>query len=281
MKYAGDIGADELRDAPLGHPAGHPDQYSPALLFAVPRAPQRAALGIAAHLPFTGVDVWTAYELTWLDQQGKPQVALATLEVPADSPSLVESKSMKLYLGSFAQTRFAGMTEVAGAIERDVSHAAGARVGVVLRGPSAFDSQSIHELAGDSLDDMAVSCDAYDVAPEFLAARGAAIDETLTSRLFRSVCPVTAQPDIASLQIAYRGPRIDREGLLRYLVSYRCHAGFHEHCVERIFVDLVARCGCEGLTVLARFTRRGGLDINPFRTNAGVAAPGNVRTARQ
>lgn len=278
---AGDLDATALRDAPLGRPARHPDRYAPSLLYAVPRHPQRAALGLAARLPFTGVDVWTAYELTWLDAMGKPQVALATLEVPAESPSLVESKSMKLYLGSFAQTNFAGMTEVAAAIERDVSATTGARVVVTLRGPAAFDAQAIRELAGESLDSLQIACDTYDVEPGFLAAGHERVEETLTTRLFRSVCPVTAQPDIASVQVSYRGMRVDREGLLRYLVSYRRHAGFHEHCVERIFVDLAARCGCEQLSVLARFTRRGGLDINPFRTNAGAAAPANVRTARQ
>ena len=276
-----DLDADALRAAPLGHPVSPPDRYAPDVLFAVPRGPQRAALGFGSSLPFTGVDVWTAYELTWLDANGKPQVALATLEFPFDSPSLVESKSMKLYLGSFAQTQHGGLTEVAGAIERDLSRVAGARVGVTLRGPAAFGGQAIRELPGESLDDMAVAFDAYDVTPAFLETRGGAAEETLTTRLFRSVCPVTAQPDIASIQLGYRGPRIDREGLLRYLVSYRCHAGFHEHCVERIFVDVLSRCRCEALTVLARFTRRGGLDINPFRTNAGVANPDNVRTARQ
>lgn len=276
-----DVGAAELRDAPLGHLSGHPDRYAPGLLFAVPRAPQRRALGIGLRLPFTGVDLWTAYELTWLDANGKPQVALATIDVPIESPSLIESKSMKLYLGSFAQTRFAGMTDVASAIERDLSAATGARVGVALRGPAAFDVQAIRELHGESLDELPVTCTAYDVDPALLGAGGDVVTETLASRLFRSVCPVTSQPDIASVQLTYRGPRIDREGLLRYLVSYRCHAGFHEHCVERIFTDVAARCGCEQLTVLARFTRRGGLDINPFRTNAGVPPPDNVRTARQ
>ena len=277
----GDLSAAELARAPLGHPGGHPDRYAPSLLFAVPRAPQRAALGIGERLPFTGADVWTAYELTWLDPAGKPQVALATLEFPAGSVSIVESKSMKLYLGSFAQTRCDGLPEVAAMIERDVSNAAGAAVGVTLRDPSAFGAETIREVPGESIDDAPVACDAYDVDPSFLAANGPVVAETLTSRLFRSVCPVTAQPDIASLQLAYRGPRIDRAGLLRYVVSYRCHAGFHEHCVERIFVDMASRCRCEQLTVLARFTRRGGLDINPFRTNAGIARPANVRTARQ
>ena len=276
-----DLSAGDLAKSPLGQPGTHPDHYSAALLYAVPRAPQRAALGMGDSLPFTGVDVWTAYELTWLDTAGKPQVALATLEVPVDSPSIIESKSMKLYLGSFAQTRLGGMTEVAATVERDLARTCGARVGVTLRGASAFDLQSIRELAGNSIDDLRVACDVYDVEPALLSANGETVEETLTSRLFRSVCPVTAQPDIASLQISYRGPRIDREALLRYVVSYRCHAGFHEHCVERIFVDVAARCRTEQLTVLGRFTRRGGLDINPFRTNAGAAIPDNVRTARQ
>jgi 7-cyano-7-deazaguanine reductase len=278
---AADLSAADLARAPLGRASGHPDRYDAALLFTVPRAPQRAALGIVGALPFPGMDAWTAYELTWLDASGKPQIALASFEVPAESASIIESKSMKLYLGSFAQTRFEGMTEVTATIECDLSDACGARVAVMLRGPSAFKTQAIRELDGESLDDLPIACTAYDVVPDVLAAGGAIVDEALTTQLFRSVCPVTGQPDIASLQIAYRGPAIDREALLRYLVSYRCHAGFHEHCVERIFMDVATRCRTERLTVLARFTRRGGLDINPFRTNAGVAHPGNVRTARQ
>jgi 7-cyano-7-deazaguanine reductase len=281
MTARADVGADALRDAPLGHPSGHPDHYAPQMLFAVPREPQRAALGIGSRLPFTGIDQWTAYELTWLDPPGKPRIALAMLEVPVDSPSLVESKSMKLYLGSFAQTRFDAVTDVAGAIGQDLSRATGAPVGVTLHEPSAFDARSMCELAGTNLDDLSVTCDIYDVEPGLLEAGGGRVSETLATRLFRSVCPVTAQPDIASVQISYRGPRIDRERLLRYLVSYRCHAGFHEHCVERIFVDVASRCHCDELTVHARFTRRGGIDINPFRTNAGIAPPPNVRTVRQ
>jgi len=276
-----EISAAALRDAPLGRAAGHPDHYAPALLYPVPRAPQRAALGIGAHLPFTGADSWTAYDLTWLDAQGKPRIAIAALQVPVDSPMIVESKSMKLYLGSFAQSRYAADADVAAVIARDLSHAAGAPVLAALHEPAAFAAQPIAEPAGESLDELPVACDAYDVAPDLLSAYGPAVSETLTTGLFRSVCPVTAQPDIASMQIAYRGPRIDRAGLLRYLVSYRCHAGFHEHCVERIFVDVAARCRCEQLTVYARFTRRGGIDINPYRTNTGSPPPANVRAARQ
>ena len=272
---------DPLRDAPLGHSTGYPDRYAPGLLYAVPRAPQRAELGIADRLPFTGADLWTAYELTWLDRRGMPQVALATLTFPIDSPSIVESKSMKLYLGSFAQTCIGGMTELALTIEADLARAAGAPVGVRLHGPDSFGAQVLREPAGESLDLLPVACDRYDVEPELLAAAGDGVAETLTTGLFRSVCPVTGQPDIASLQIAYRGPRIDRAALLRYLVSYRRHPGFHEHCVERIFVDVASRCRCEQLTVYARFTRRGGLDINPFRSNAATEVPANLRTARQ
>lgn len=278
---AADIGPGELREAPLGHATDYPDHYAPAQLFPVSRAPQRAALGIGARLPFAGIDQWTAYELTWLDDRGKPQVALASFGVPIDSPSIIESKSMKLYLGSFAQTRCASAADLAATIGRDLSAAAGAPVAVALQGPETFGAQTMRELEGESLDDLPVACDAYDVDPGLLAAGGDPVAQTLTTNLFRSVCPVTGQPDIASLQIAYQGPRIDREALLRYLVSYRCHAGFHEHCVERIFVDVAARCRCETLTVLARFTRRGGIDINPFRSNAGLPAPPNVRNARQ
>ncbi len=278
---AADIGAGELPGAALGHATDYPDHYAPAQLYPVARAPQRAALGIRDRLPFAGVDQWTAYELTWLDPRGKPEVALASFEVPIDSPSIIESKSVKLYLGSLALTRYAGRNDVAATLARDLSAAAGAPVAVRLEGPEAFAAQALRELDGESLDELPVACDAYDVDPALLRAGSAIVAETLTTRLFRSVCPVTGQPDIASVQIAYRGPRIDRRGLLRYLVSYRCHAGFHEHCVERIFVDVAARCRCEALTVLARFTRRGGLDINPFRSNAGVPNPPNVRTARQ
>jgi 7-cyano-7-deazaguanine reductase len=272
---------EELAAAPLGHATDYPDTYDASLLFAVPRAPQRTELGIGDALPFTGVDTWTAYEHTWLTPSGKPAIAIASFEVPATSPSIVESKSVKLYLGSFAQSRFADAAGVQAAIARDLTHATGAAVAVTLVPPSAFARQRIAELPGTSIDAVDVACDRYEVDPALLAAGGPKAEETLRTDLFRSVCPVTGQPDYASLSIAYRGPRIDRGALLRYLVSYRCHAGFHEHCTERIFVDVATRCGCEALTVHARFTRRGGLDINPFRTSAGAFVPANVRTPRQ
>jgi 7-cyano-7-deazaguanine reductase len=201
---------------------------------------------------------------------------MLSIVVPVDSPYIVESKSVKLYLGSFAQSRFDDEADVRRAIARDLSAATGAAVEVALQGDAR-----IAPLPGESIDDEDVAVDAYEVDPSLLRAGGPAVREALRSDLFRSVCPVTGQPDYASVSVAYRGPRIDRAALLRYLVSYRLHAGFHEHCAERIFVDLRARCAYESLTVHARFTRRGGIDINPFRTNAGDAVPANVRTARQ
>lgn len=272
---------EELRAAPLGHATDYPDTYDASLLFAVPRAPQREEIGVTGELPFRGGDVWTAYEHTWLDQRGKPAIAIVAFEVPVDSHALVESKSVKLYLGSFAQSRFPNSAAVAGTIARDISIATDSKVRVTLTSPLAFAQERIAEMAGDSIDDVEIATDRYEVDPTCLGAAGPAVAETLRTNLFRSVCPVTGQPDYASVAIGYRGPRIDRAGLLRYLVSYRCHAGFHEHCVERIFVDLAAACRCEALTVHARFTRRGGLDINPFRTNTGDPVPANVRTPRQ
>ena len=271
----------DLDRAPLGHATGYPDTYDPAQLFAVSRATQRAALGLTDALPFSGSDLWTAYELTWLDSHGKPEIAIATIEVPASSPSIIESKSMKLYLGSFAQSSFASADQVVAAIERDLAAKAGAKVLIALKDPVAFADERIADLEGESLDALPIDCSAYEVDPATLSASGAKVEEALTTNLFRSVCPITGQPDIASVRIAYRGVRFDRTGLLRYLVSYRRHPGFHEHCVERIFVDVLSHCRCERLTVYARFTRRGGIDINPFRTNAAVAIPPNDRTARQ
>ena len=267
--------------SPLGRATGYPDKYDRSQLFAVPRAENRAELGIWDALPFSGADIWTAYELTWLDPLGKPAVAIATIEVPASSPFIVESKSMKLYLGSFAQSPFGSATALVQLIERDLSAVAGAPVRVAVRDDQSFASERIADLDGESLDELPIDCSEYEVDPTLLKHLPGEADEALTTNLFRSVCPVTAQPDIASLRVAYRGPRIDRASLLRYLVSYRRHAGFHEHCVERIFMDLVARCACERLTIHARFTRRGGIEINPFRTNANEAVPPNVRTARQ
>jgi 7-cyano-7-deazaguanine reductase len=268
-------------DSPLGKPAAYGDRYDPGLLFPMERAPQRAALGLGDAPPFSGADLWTAYELSWLDPRGKPELAIGLFSVPAGSACIVESKSLKLYLNSFSQTPFESVAAVEQTIAADLGRAFGAAVGVELVRARQFAQLRLAELEGESIDDLAVEVRDYTPRTELLAAAGAAVEESLVSHLFKSNCPVTGQPDWGSVQVRYRGPRINRAGLLRYLVSFRQHAGFHEHCVERIFVDVRARCGTERLTVYARFTRRGGIDINPFRSDWESPPPARVRTARQ
>ena len=277
-------------DSPLGKPAHYADRYDPSLLFAIPRAPQRAALGIAGQPRFFGADWWTAFELSWLNLRGKPQVAIAHVLVPCESSHIVESKSFKLYLNSFNGSRFADADEVRRHLQADLGAAVWsggpvrAAVGVRLIAPDDFDREPVHELDGLNLDRLDIDCDEWaQPAPELLSAAfdEQPVEETLTSRLLKSNCPVTGQPDWGSVQIRYAGPQIEQAGLLRYIISFRRHNDFHEHCVERMFSDLWARCRPTKLTVYARYTRRGGLDINPWRTSHPGAAPANVRTARQ
>lgn len=271
----------DLRDSPLGHSTAWSETYDPKLLFPVERAPQRRALGFGDTLPFRGGDVWNAYEVSWEDVHGKPQVAIASFAVPAESPCIVESKSVKLYLTALNLTRFPSLDAVAATMTRDLSHATGAPVGLTLTMPEGFAALAHAEPAGESLDGLALPVVDRSPVPDALQAHGGVVAETLYTRLFRSVCPVTGQPDYASVEIGYRGARIDAAGLLRYLVSFRRHAGFHEHCVERIFADITRRCGPATLSVRARFTRRGGIDINPWRTSDPGPAPANARTAQQ
>lgn len=280
---------NHVGDSPLGRPASYPDHYNPGLLFPIPRAPARAELGLESVLPFFGADMWTAFELSWLNLRGKPQLALAHVTVPCESTNIIESKSLKLYLNSFSQAQFEGVDEVLQTLRRDLGEAVSREsssptsVGVRLLSPAEFNQQQVHELDGLSLDRLDAECTEYSPAPERLRASHdeSPVTEVLTSNLLRSNCPVTGQPDWGSVQIGYSGAPIDQEGLLRYLVSFRNHTGFHEQCVERIFMDLWRRCRPVKLTVFARYTRRGGLDINPFRTSHPLALPANVRTARQ
>ena len=261
----------------------HPyrDTYDPGLLQPVPRAPHRRELGIGDTLPFSGADIWTAYELSWLDPKGKPQVAMATFAVPADTPNLIESKSLKLYLNSFNQTPVTSPEALRETLLEDLGGACGAPVGVEIRLPEDFGDERIEELDGESIDAIDVETRDYLPNPDHLRTGRSPAEETLVSNLLKTNCPLTGQPDWAGIQIRYSGPRIDRAGLLRYIVSFRRHGGFHEHCTERIFMDILRRCRPARLTVYARYTRRGGLDINPFRTNCGEKVPRNVRTARQ
>ena len=265
----------------LGKTVDYADHYDASRLFPIARAAKRSELGITAPLPFSGVDIWNAWELSWLDPRGKPNVAIAEIRVPADSPCIIESKSFKLYLNGFNQERLDSREALRVRIEADLSQAAGAPVSVRLKSLDEAAAEPMAEPPGFCIDALDIDIDCYGPPrPDFLRAGGDAIDERLVSCLLKSNCPVTGQPDWATVEISYRGPRIDRAGLLRYLVSFRRHDDFHEQCVERIFVDLMRRCAPEHLTVQARYTRRGGLDINPWRSTL-PGGPGNVRGARQ
>ena len=264
----------------LGRHVDYPQGYDPGLLYPIARTLGRHAIGLREEaLPFIGHDRWHAYELSWLDTKGKPQVATATLEVPADAPNLIESKSLKLYLNSFNASRFKDADAVRARMADDLSRVAGAPVSVAFGLPPMADEAD----AAESLDALDVAIDHYGPPrAEFLSVDADdVVEETLASALLKSNCPVTGQPDWAHVRIAYRGPRIDRAGLLRYLVSFRDHAEFHEQCVERIFSDLLAHARPERLSVEARYTRRGGLDINPWRATPGSVTPVARREARQ
>jgi 7-cyano-7-deazaguanine reductase len=276
-------------NSPLGKASPYINQYDASLLYPIARAGKRSQIGITGALPFMGGDCWTAYELSWLGPRGKPEVAIAHVVVPCESSHIVESKSFKLYLNSFNNTRFDSSEAVQATLVADLNRAiwngqtvqAGVSVQVLL--PPVFDQLPIHELDGLNLDRLDLDCDIYQPQPDYLQATfdEMPVSETLTSRLLKSNCLVTGQPDWGSVQIRYTGPQIDQAGLLRYLVSFRDHNEFHEQCVERIFMDITRHCKPTQLTVYARYTRRGGLDINPIRSSGPFALPPNIRTARQ
>lgn len=270
-------------DSPLGRATAYPDAYDPALLYPIPRAPKRAEIGIGEALPFTGTDLWNAYELGWLDARGKPRVAMAEFRIPADSPNIIESKSFKLYLNSHAQARYDNPDALRQRLVEDLGAAAGAPVSAVIVPCPVNGAAQLEGLPGDGIDDLPVAIDHYGPPrPDFLRADAEEpVEETLLSHLLKSNCPVTGQPDWATLQVRYAGPKIDRAGLLRYIVSFRGHSDFHEQCVEHIFTDITRQCAPKRLSVYARYTRRGGLDINPFRSSGGEVQPGNGRVVRQ
>jgi len=269
--------------SPLGKTSAYQTLYAPELLFPIPRQQKRDELALTGTLPFFGVDIWNAYELSWLNMRGKPQVAIATISAPADSPNIIESKSFKLYLNSFNQTRLANEEALLALLREDLSNGFGAPVHIVLTQPEGFEKIKMGELDGLLLDRLDIDVDSYSPAPQLLCAvrDEAPVSETLVSHLLKSNCLVTGQPDWASVQIKYVGPQIEQEGLLRYLIGFREHNEFHEQCVERIFVDILRQCAPQKLAVYARYTRRGGLDINPWRSNFSGPPPANLRTARQ
>jgi len=271
--------------SPLGKPSAYKTEYDPTLLFPIPRQPKRTEIGLAEGraLPFFGVDIWNAYEVSWLNLKGKPQVALATFIIPADTPNIVESKSFKLYLNSFNQSKIASAEALQQLLHHDLSEATGGTVQVRLVTEADLGTQKMGELDGLLLDRLDIETDIYEPDPALLSADQdeTPVEESLVSHLLKSNCLVTGQPDWGSVQIRYVGAPIDQEGLLKYLISFRNHNEFHEQCVERIFTDVMRMCKPVKLAVYARYTRRGGLDINPFRTNFNTPWPDNRRNARQ
>ncbi len=270
-------GAGE-KNSPLGQKVSYRSTYAPELLFPVERQHKRNEIGVRANaLPFAGEDLWNAYELSWLNPRGKPLVAIGRFRVPADTPYLVESKSLKLYLNSFNQQTFADPSVVAATIGRDLSAVAGGTVTVELETLDHRPARMSAYPQGVCIDGIDIDIDTYQPAPRFLSAAGPQVEETLYSHLLKSNCLVTGQPDWGTLAVRYSGAPIDRAGLLRYVVSFRAHDEFHEQCVERIFCDILSRCRPDRLAVWARYTRRGGLDINPYRTLAHAPLPVDER----
>lgn len=271
---------------PLGQNSSYPDQYDPSLLFPISRSENRLKLGIKPNqpLPFLGVDIWNAYELSWLNKKGKPQIALAELQIPADSPNMIESKSFKLYLNSLNSARLEGEEEVRERLNADLSAVAGSKISTRINAPELIAKKGMLEMSGVLIDRLDIEIDPNLPAnPHLLRVNESfrPIEQCLVSHLLKSNCPVTGQPDWASIQIRYQGRPILEEGLLRYLIGFRQLGEFHEHCVETIFCDIKRQCKPEKLSVYARYTRRGGLDINPFRTDHNSAWPDNTRHSRQ
>jgi len=274
---------DALSGLTLGKTTAYRDIYDASLLQGVPRSLNRDPLGLKAdNLPFHGGDIWTLYELSWLNARGLPQVAVGHVELDYTSVNLVESKSFKLYLNSFNQTRFDSWDAVQRTLERDLSACAQGKVTVALYRIDELEGQPIAHFHGTCIDEQDIEIDTYQFDTAWLenAASGNVVKETLVSHLLKSNCLITHQPDWGSVQIQYRGAKIDREKLLRYLVSFRNHNEFHEQCVERIFNDILHFCQPEALSVYARYTRRGGLDINPWRSNTDFV-PAIGRLVRQ
>jgi 7-cyano-7-deazaguanine reductase len=273
-----------LNQAPLGKISDNPSQYSPSLLFPISRDKNRAVLGIKGSLPFFGVDIWNAYELSWLNKKGKPQIAIATFVVPANSPNIIESKSWKLYLNSLNNHRIDSEIALQQLLSADLSTAAGAPVNVQLHSPEKISRGGMQELSGKLLDRLDLDIDPHQQPDATLLRTDLTlgiVEESFVTHLLRSNCPVTGQPDWASVQISYVGPMIDEESLLRYLIAFREHQEFHEHCVEKIYIDIKEKCRPSKLSVYARYTRRGGIDINPFRADYNAEWPENIRHSRQ
>lgn len=275
--------AEALKGLTLGQATAYQTEYDASLLQGVPRKLNRDAIELSGDLPFHGTDIWAGYELSWLNAKGKPVVALLEVQLDINSSNLIESKSFKLYLNSFNQTKFDSVEDVQDTISRDLAKCAEGDVVVKVIEPRHFNLERIVDLPGSCIDDLDIEVTEYEFNPDHLIDStdpDKNVAETLNSNLLKSNCLITSQPDWGSVMIRYQGPKIDREKLLRYLISFRQHNEFHEQCVERIFVDLKKYCQCTKLTVYARYTRRGGLDINPYRSDF-ENPPESNRLARQ
>lgn len=269
--------------SPLGKSSEYISTYTPSLLFPIPRAAKWAELGLSAEtLPYKGVDFWNCFELSWLLPSGKPVVAIGEFSIPADSPNIIESKSFKLYLNSLNQTAFADTQSLEATLRTDLSFAAGKPVNVRIRSLADIEAEGVMALPGVCIDDLDINVSSYEhPRPELLRCDDSrVVEESVHSHLLKSNCPVTSQPDWGSVVVEYRGAALDHANLLEYIVSFRQHSDFHEQCVERIFLDLQRLLKPEKLTVYARYVRRGGLDINPYRSTENTQFL-NVRLARQ
>jgi 7-cyano-7-deazaguanine reductase len=272
-----------VADSELGKKSEYRDTYSPDQLFPISRAGKRLEIGVdPTKPPFHGFDCWNHYEVSWLNPKGKPVVAMAEIIYDANSPKLIESKSLKLYFNSFNNTHVNSVSQLQSTIERDIGERIQSPVLVKIQALSQITMKIQDSFAGECIDDLDIECSEYQVNPSFLSSSAQVIEEALYSDLLKSNCLVTHQPDWGSVQIKYRGPKINREGLLKYLISFRNHNEFHEQCIERIFVDVMQYCKPEQLTVYGRYTRRGGLDINPYRsTEKTLPDDKNIRLIRQ
>lgn len=268
--------------SPLGKSSAYITQYTSGLLFPIPRKGKRDEIGVPEMLPFHGFDTWNAYEVSWLNPKGKPIVAIVQFDISCTSRNIIESKSFKLYLNSFNNTKFTSVEEVKLTLETDLRLAIEGNIGIRIFRTDDILGTKIEKFEGEYLDDYDVSCDTYTIEPSYLSSNPKEIvTKTLRSDLLKSNCLVTGQPDWGSVKIQYKGPVIDQVGLLKYIISFRDHNEFHEQCVERIFMDIMKQCNPESLTVEARYTRRGGLDINPIRSTEDILPSENIRMARQ
>jgi 7-cyano-7-deazaguanine reductase len=267
----------------LGKKAEYDPHYNPKKLFSIPRKGKRDEIGVPDALPFFGFDLWNHYEVSWLNEKGKPVVALAEISYGCETPYIIESKSMKLYFNSFNNTNFKDEEAVHAIVKKDIEERVGGAVSVkIVPLSNLSDDKLFAGFNGECLDKLDVECSSYTVEQSLLKSEEEIVEETLFSNLLKSNCLITNQPDWGSIQISYKGKKIDREGLLRYIVSFRNHNEFHEQCIERIFMDIMKYCQPQELTVYGRYTRRGGLDINPWRSTKNIyQSMQNRRLCRQ